>query len=227
MVETLLTSKADPWARNRDSQDAFAVCAGMPQHSATAALQCLYALNESARRTLALYGDPHAFAAQASLESSMPQLPPIEMVRIGPNTVASATHADPSLPRGTSPASLASASAASPDSKPSTAQPADEDIANAAVGAVACEDIAKAVSVLRAYAGAEKGCPIQILANACASRFTAIMHELQKHRPGNPSMRALATPASTGQKRPAPVSASAASQDSTPSTAPPAAALPP
>ena len=30
-----------------------------------------------------------------------------------------------------------------------------------------------------------------------------------------------------GQKRPAPVSASAASQDSTPSTAPPAAALPP
>ena len=224
MVETLLSSKADPWARNRDSQDAFAVCAGMPQHSATASLQCLYALNESARRTLALYGDPHAFAAQASLESSMPQLPPIEMVRIGPNTVASATHADPSLPRGTSPASLASASAASPDSTPSTAQPADEDIANAAVGAVACEDIAKAVSVLRAYAGAEKGCPIQILANA---GFTAIMSELQKHRPGNPSMRALATPASTGQKRPAPVSASAASQDSTPSTAPPAAALPP
>ena len=226
MVETLLTSKADPWARNRDSQDAFAVCAGMPQHSATASLQCLYALNESARRTLALYGDPHAFAAQASLQSYVPQLPPIEMVRIGPDTVASATHADPSLPRGTSPASLASASAASPDSTPSTAQPADEDIAEAAVSAVACEDIGKAVSVLRAYAGAESDVT-SILANACAGRFTAIMHALQKHRPGNPSMRASATPASKGQKRPAPVSASAASQDSTPSTAPPAAALPP
>ena len=225
MVETLLSSKADPWARNRDSQDAFAVCAGMPQHSATASLQCLYALNESARRTLALYGDPHAFAAQASLESSMPQLPPIEMVRIGPNTVASATHADPSLPRGTSPASLASASAASPDSTPSTAQPADEDIANAAVGAVACEDIAKAVSVLRAYAGAESDVT-SILANACSGRFTAIMHALQKHRPDIKSF-VQATPASKGQKRPAPVSASAASQDSTPSTAPPAAALPP
>ena len=198
----------------------------MPQHSATASLQCLYVLNESARLTLALYGDPHAFAAQASLQSSMPQLPPIEMVRIGPNTVASATHADPSLPRGTSPASLASASAASPDSTPSTAQPADEDIAEAAVSAVACEDIGKAVSVLRAYAGAESDVT-SILANACAGRFTAIMHALQKHRPGNPSMRASATPASKGQKRPAPVSASAASQDSTPSTAPPAAALPP
>ena len=225
MVETLLSSKADPWARNRDSQDAFAVCAGMPQHSATAALQCLYALNESARRTLALYGDPHAFAAQASLESSMPQLPPIEMVRIGPNTVASATHADPSLPRGTSPASLASASAASPDSTPSTAQPSDEDIAEAAVSAVACEDIGKAVSVLRAYAGAESDVT-SILANACAGRFTAIMHALQKHRPDIKSF-VQATPASKGQKRPAPVSASAASQDSTPSTAPPAAALPP
>ena len=225
MVETLLSSKADPWARNRDSQDAFAVCAGMPQHSATASLQCLYALNESARRTLALYGDPHAFAAQASLESSMPQLPPIEMVRIGPNTVASATHADPSLPRGTSPASLASASAASPDSTPSTAQPADEDIAEAAVSAVACEDIGKAVSVLRAYAGAESDVT-SILANACSGRFTAIMHALQKHRPDIKSY-VQATPASKGQKRPAPVSASAASQDSTPSTAPPAAALPP
>ena len=225
MVETLLSSKADPWARNRDSQDAFAVCAGMPQHSATAALQCLYALNESARRTLALYGDPHAFAAQASLESSMPQLPPIEMVRIGPNTVASATHADPSLPRGTSPASLASASAASPDSTPSTAQPSDEDIAEATVAYVACEDIGKAESVLRAYAGAESDVT-SILANACSGRFTAIMHALQKHRPDIKSF-VQATPASKGQKRPAPVSASAASQDSTPSTAPPAAALPP
>ena len=108
----------------------------------------------------------------------------------------------------------------------STAQPADEDIAEAAVSAVACEDIGKAVSVLRAYAGAESDAT-SILANACAGRFTAIMHALQKHRPGNPSMRASATPASKGQKRPAPVSASAASQDSTPSTAPPAAALPP
>ena len=35
----------------------------MPQHSATASLQCLHVLNESARLTLALYGDPHAFAA--------------------------------------------------------------------------------------------------------------------------------------------------------------------
>ena len=79
VVSTLLTLKADPWALNRDSQDAFDVCAMCmytPSHEATDMIHCLYELKESARRTLAWYGDPHAAAAGAFPEP--PAYPPPE-----------------------------------------------------------------------------------------------------------------------------------------------------
>ena len=79
VVVTLLVLKADPWALNRDSQDAWDVCAlclSTPDHEGTDMTQCLYALKESVRRTLAWYGDPHAAAAGAIPQP--PAYPPPE-----------------------------------------------------------------------------------------------------------------------------------------------------
>ena len=79
VVITLLELKADPWALNRDSQDAWDVCAlclSTPDHEGTGMIQCLYALKESVRRTLAWYGDPHAAAAGAIPQP--PAYPPPE-----------------------------------------------------------------------------------------------------------------------------------------------------
>ena len=47
-----------------------------PSHEATDMIHCLYELKESARRTLAWYGDPHAAAAGAFPEP--PAYPPPE-----------------------------------------------------------------------------------------------------------------------------------------------------